>query len=357
MKKLRFKNRNGILYFGVGGKFLSSKMNYNSVNKNIIIGKFNRGEIDSELSTNNSCYLVNDLVKKVIDEKAKHLKHKSMLAYNSSFYNHIVPFFEGKTAAQIKPIHIKQFQDGMVENGLKKESLRLARILLKEAFVLAILGELINNNPVDAIGMPNINYKKEKQHPFTLDEIDLLLEQSHGELKNFIGILLFTGMRSGELLALQWNDVNFETETITINKTIASGIINSAKTKSSEREIEIIDKAKEFFKDQKSLTGLKNSFVFLNTQGKHYGTNSQLNHKYRKLLNEIGIKKRTLHNTRHTFASIMLNNGIDPFWVSNMLGHSNMQVTLKIYAHYMPKQEKMCLPFLEKRYNNGTDSL
>jgi integrase len=50
----------------------------------------------------------------------------------------------------------------------------------------------------------------------------------------------------------------------------------------------------------------------------------------------------------------MLNNRIEPLWVSNMLGHNNLDMTLRIYTHYMPRKEKMSLEFLEKRYKNGT---
>ena len=51
---------------------------------------------------------------------------------------------------------------------------------------------------------------------------------------------------------------------------------------------------------------------------------------------------------------MMLNNGIDPMWVSSTLGHENLDITLKVYAHYMPRKEKMVIGFLEKRYKNGT---
>lgn len=61
-----------------------------------------------------------------------------------------------------------------------------------------------------------------------------------------------------------------------------------------------------------------------------------------------------MHNTRHTFASIMLNNKIEPLWVSATLGHKSLDVTLGIYTHFMPRKEKMKIGFLEKRYKTGT---
>lgn len=356
MKKLRFKNRNGVLYFGIDGKFKSSKMAYNSVNKKILAGKYTRGEIDNELYLACKSNFVEDYLKKVIEDKSKYLKHKTMIAYRSSYSTHIVPFFKNKMVTEIKPIHIKQFQDGMVDKGLKRESIQLARILLKEAFALAILDEAISSNPINAVKMPKINYRRVRQKPFSLDEIDRILESVSGEFKNFLGISFFSGMRSGEILALKWSDIDFNTDTISINKTIAQGLINSAKTVASERDIEMIDKAKEFFKNQRFITGLKNSYVFLNKKGTHYSSNDLFYGSFQKLLDSIGLERRALHNTRHTFASIMLNNGIDSLWVSHTLGHENLQITLGIYTHYMPKKEKIALGFLKNRYKNGTDT-
>jgi len=358
MKKLRFKNRNGILYFGIGDKFKSSKLAYNNVNKNIIKSRYVKGEIDQDLQIQSSlsCF-INDLIQKVLDDKAKHLKHKSMIAYKSSASNHIFPYFDNKMVSEIKPIHIKEFQDTMVAQGLKKQSVQFARILLKEAFEIAVLSEQLLNNPVSAVSMPKIKYKKEKYEPFTLDEIDSILSHTQGELRNFLGISFFTGMRSGEVLALQWSDIDFQQETISINKTIAQGVINEPKTRSSEREIEMLDTAKEFFQNQRRETGICNNYVFLNTKANHYSSNDTFYKKYQSVLQELGFEKRPLHNTRHTFASIMLNNAIDPLWVSRTLGHENVQITLSIYTHFMPKKEKISLPFLEKRYKNGTTSI
>lgn len=355
MKKLRFKNRDGILYFGVDGKFKSSKMKYTNINKNIIIGKYNRGEMDEELHfEERQSPTVRNLLQNIILEKSKHLKHKSMIAYRSSVKNHILPYFGDKMVTQIKPIEIKKFQDGMVEKGLKKESVQLARILLKEVFDLAILSETISINPVAMVGMPKINYKKEKQKPFTMDEIDLILSTATGEIKNFLGLSFFTGMRSGEILALRWSDIDFVTDTITIDKTVAQGLINSAKTKSSERDIEIIPKAREFLKAQQLESGLKDDFIFLNKKNTHFSSNDIFYRSYQEILKKLNLEKRSLHNTRHTFASMMLNNGIDSLWVSATLGHENLQITLSIYTHFIPKKEKMQISFLEKRYKSGT---
>jgi len=360
MRKLRFKIRNSkrgdILYYGIGDKFISSGKIDSKVNRNIIIGLFNNGKLDEKLGIKSIDIVptVTELLKEVMTSKYKTLKHKTMLAYNITCNSKIIPYFKDMRVNEVKPIDIKRFQDSIVDKGLKKQTIVLTRVLLKEVFSLAIINEWITMNPIKMVDMPKIKSIKKKMKPFTLDEIDLILKSSRLVLRNFLGISFFTGIRSGELLALKWEDIDFSTDTISINKTIASGVINSPKTASSERDIEMLPKVKEFLKSQQLETGLKNTFVFLTRSNSYYSNNSFFYIGYQSVLKKLNIEKRALHNTRHTFASIMLNNKIDSHWVSNTLGHDNLDITLKVYAHYMPKKDKMSIKFLEKRYKNGT---
>lgn len=357
MKKLRFKNRGGILYFGLGDKLKSSKLKYTNVNKNIIIGKFKSGLLDDELNIDavSGVPTIEELLNEVMSSKSKVLKHKTLLAYNVACRTKIVPYFKDMLVTQIKPIDIKNFQDTLLDKNLGKGTINLTRVLLKQVFNLAILSEHITLNPIKMVDMPQFKSKKVKQKPLTLDEIDLILKQTKGHIRNFLGIAFFTGARSGEILALKWEDIDFVTDTISINKTIAEGYINSPKTNSSNRDIEMLPEAKKFLKAQQLETGLKNSFVFLNKRDEYYGSNTHFYDHFQKLLKRLGLEQRSLHNTRHTFASMMLNNNIDSLWVSNTLGHENLNITLSIYTHYMPKKQKMVIDFLEKRYKNGTN--
>ena len=359
MKKLRFKNRGGVLYFGLGDKFVSSKLKYTNVNKNIIISKFKQGLLDDELKINakKNVPTVEELLDQVMKSKSRTLKHKTLLAYNVTCRTKIIPYFKNKLVTQIKPIDIKEFQDYLLDKNLGKGTINLTRVLLKQVFNLAILSEHITLNPIKMVDMPQFRKEKNKQKPFTLDEIDMILEHTKGQIRNFLGIAFFTGARSGEILALKWEDIDFVTDTISINKTIAEGYINSPKTNSSYREIEMLPEVKKFLKAQQLETGLKDSFVFLNRRDEFYGSNTHFYDHFQRTLKHLKLERRSLHNTRHTFASMMLNNGIDPLWVSNTLGHENLNITLSIYTHYMPKKQKMVIDFLEKRYKNGTNNI
>jgi len=355
MKKLRFKNRNGILYFGVGDKFKSSKLKYSKVNKNIIINKFKSGALNKDLEVIQiKSPTVKSYLERVKLEKKKHVRHSTFNSYKSSFAR-ISKYFDGKMTKEIKPIHIKNFLESIADDEKARTLLTRVRFLLKEIFDLAVLNEDIVSNPVSVVRSPKTNHEPKKHEPFNLDEVDLILSTAKGQYKNFLGIAFFTGMRSGEILALTWDDIDFHADTISITKTLSKGLIGKPKTASSNRDIEMLPMAKKFLENQRLETGLKNGFVFTKEDKvSHYANNSQFYNYYRGVLDKVSLKRRSLHNTRHTFASMMLNNNIEPLWVSSTLGHRDLSITLKVYTHYIPKKEKMVIGFLEKRYKNGT---
>lgn len=358
MKKLRFKNRNGILYFGVGDTFKSSKLKYSKVNKNIIINKFKNGALSEDLKVIQvKSPTVESYLQRVILEKKKNVRHSTFDAYKSSFAR-ISQYFDGKMTKEVKPIHIKNFFESVVEDETARTLLSRVRFLIKEVFDLSVLNEDIVSNPVNVVRSPKSHHEPKKQEPFNLDEIDLILSIARGQYKNFLGIAFFTGMRSGEILALQWGDICFSTDTISITKTLSKGLIGKPKTASSYRDIEMLPMARKYLEKQRLETGLNNGFIFTKEDKvSHYANNSQFYNKYRKILDEANLKRRSLHNTRHTFASIMLNNNIEPLWVSSTLGHRDLSITLRVYTHYIPKKEKMVIGFLEKRYKNGTNGI
>jgi len=115
MKKLRFKNRKGVLYFGIDGKFKSSKMKDTKINRNIIISKHRNGALDEELGFKiERAPTLLKFLDKVLQEKRDTLKVSSVESYSNS-YKRIIAYFEDKAIDRFKPIEIKEFQDGLAK--------------------------------------------------------------------------------------------------------------------------------------------------------------------------------------------------------------------------------------------------
>lgn len=180
--------------------------------------------------------------------------------------------------------------------------------------------------------------------PLSLSEIKLVLESCEDKaFKNLLTLAFFTGMRSGEILALQWEDVDFENEKILVSRSVnAKGVIDTPKTKSSTREVDILPLVSEALKAQKAES--KGAFIFGNNEPLRIQDVRKL---WFALLEKCGLKRRVFYNTRHSFASVMLQQGEEPMWVMSMLGHKNLNITLEFYAKYLPNKKIARARFLE----------
>ncbi len=154
-------------------------------------------------------------------------------------------------------------------------------------------------------------------------------------------------MRTGEILALEWKDINFEENIISITKTQTMGINKRPKSKSSVREIDILSQCEIFLRNQQKISGLgKNIFNAERREGKIYGS-CTLKYRWEKLLEKCNLEYRSIYQTRHSFASNMLSNKEDILWVSKMLGHKNPNITLERYSRYIKSNRNKKITFMD----------
>ncbi|MGL2907963.1 tyrosine-type recombinase/integrase [Helicobacter pylori] len=195
----------------------------------------------------------------------------------------------------------------------------------------------LNQNPYYSITLKNAQEAKAIE-PFSLEEVKTIIENAPSlRLKAFLVVAIFTGMRTGEQLALQWEDIDFNEKTITINKSLNElGQITSPKNKPSIREVDLLEPVEKILKELQESEPENKKFVFIETPKR----SSIFQRHFKALLKALNLKDRKLYTTRHTFASLMLSQGEEAMWVSKMLGHKDLNTTYKTYSHYIPKQDK-----------------
>lgn len=167
---------------------------------------------------------------------------------------------------------------------------------------------------------------------FDLQEIKLLIKEAKDDLKDYLRVAFFTGLRTGELLGLKVKDIDMLDRKISIKRSLGQdNILNTPKNFSSFRKIDILPIIENTLK---SLCKNKSNDDFLFSVKRE-----KLRKDFKQLQVSLGIKSlRKLYDTRHSFASIMMSNGEESLWVSRvMLGHSNINTTFKYYAKYLPK--------------------
>jgi integrase len=185
--------------------------------------------------------------------------------------------------------------------------------------------------------------------PLTFEEVRYILSNADGWFKNFMTLAFFTGMRTGEMLALRWEDVNLHSGKIIVRSSMTRGKIGTTKT-GKVREIDVLDPVMQALREQFKETGLRGGFVFYSNKTQNAFTNSSSIAKinWKPLLKRLLIGERTLYQTRHTFATMMISKGEDIMWVSNMLGHADSSITLSIYARYRENKTVKRASFLDK---------
>lgn len=159
--------------------------------------------------------------------------------------------------------------------------------------------------------------------------------------KRFFGIVicLYTGLRIGELLALEWEDIDLEKGIIYVKKTVYRDrdengkwglIIDTPKTKSSKREIPIPMHLLEFVREEKSKS--KSVFVVENKKGERMSIRSY-QYMFERLTEKANVRRLNFHAIRHTFATRALESGVDVKTLSEIMGHKNASITLNRYVH------------------------
>lgn len=225
----------------------------------------------------------------------------------------------------------------LFKNNKAKSTINRYFSYLQMALKYAFENNVIKVNPYFK---PKIKALKTKEIlPFTLDEVKLILKNATGNLKVYLYIAFFTGMRSGEIMGLVWGDIDFEKKEISVNKTLNRyGELDVPKTKNSNRIVDMLDiLSKELQKHKKDN---KQNIILM----KYHNVRLA----FKALLKSLNLENRRLYDTRHTFASIMLSRGEEPMWVGcKMLGHKDLNETFKSYAKYLPKEVKTRAKFLD----------
>lgn len=344
--------RNNTIYVqgSINGKFYRKSTMKPASRANIAWIKRNAQDVLSQLvgkpCNTNREILFEDFAQISLESGAAERKHSTNHKYFSDFQRHILPHFLGWKLYEIRPLDLKQWQTKLLQSGLSGKYVMNIRNVFRSILQDAFINEYIDRNPFDRVKAPKI--KKPEIYPFSIDEVQTLIENAEGWFKAYLTVAFFTGMRIGELLALKWEDINWKSDYISILRAVSRGVVSTPKTENSIREIDMLPIVKAALRLQFAKTGLKNGFVFLNQYGKNYTQYEKIVRYYWKpLLRSCGINYRVLYQTRHTFASIMIQQGEEIPWVSMMMGHKDIHTTLTRYAKYIPRERRKRADFIE----------
>jgi len=264
--------------------------------------------------------------------KKHELKYSTLDKYTNIVRDRLNPTFGDMEIVNIKPSDIKKWLYEIEDVGGKSKRIYLS--VLSGILQEALYDELITRNPVKIIRPPKFDTPKIK--PFNSDEVKKIMNLAvNDNYRFYLAIAFYTGMRSGEIIALKKLSINFEKMTISVNRTRSRFGESEPKTKTSIREIPIIDLLFPYLKELYDKHD--NEYLFITQYKKPYrDTTVFVECHWRPSLKELDLEYRRPYNCRHTYATNMLYNDlVTPVQLAQLLGHANTQMVYDVYVNYL----------------------
>jgi len=273
----------------------------------------------------------------------KKVKASTLKDYKGAMNYYILPHFGNMPISQIGFLEVEEFMAGLTCTPKRVNNILVP---MRAVMRFALRAGLIEKNPMDLV--MNLKTDKPDINPLSMDKVNLFLNVVDKFYLNFFTVAFFTGMRFGEMAGLKWKNVCFGQNIIKVRETRVRGIEGRPKTKGSVRDITMLPPVIDALKDQRVKIGLKSPYVFLNKQGRPVLPASINFLFWKPALKKAGLKPRSLYQTRHTFATLMLDAGEIPGWVQSMMGHSSLKMILeRYYSHIQNYQRDDGRAFME----------
>ncbi len=184
---------------------------------------------------------------------------------------------------------------------------------------------------IKALPMPRSDLQ-----PFTLEEVRRILARVQEDFRPYFTVRFFTGMRTGEIDGLPWENVDLNARVIHIHQSLVRGQVSKPKTSSSYRSIAMTQQVYDALMVQYQRTGKKSPFVFCARNGQPLNHRNVTQRVWYPLLDFLGIARRPPYQTRHTAATLWLSAGESPEWIARQLGHANTSMLFRVYSRYIP---------------------
>lgn len=276
-------------------------------------------------------------------------KKSTIISYKGYLKNHLLPYFANRKIIDIKVNEIQSYIKLKQNEGLSAKTINNSLILMGSIFKRAVLQGYIGQNPVYLV--KKLKLRKQEMNCLTKEQITMVLNFAKENYKNFYPLLftaIFTGLRRGELLALTWNDINFETSKITVNKSLFKGTVTTTKTSYSEREVNMSKGLIQVLREWKQKAPKSSiNLVFCNKSGAFIDPDNMTKRYFKPCLKACNIENVRFHDLRHTFASLLISENVSIKYIQTQMGHASCQTTLDIYSHILQEVEEKAVSVLD----------
>jgi integrase len=277
-------------------------------------------------------------------------RDSTFIRYRDILKRHVYPTLGAKRIDEIRRADIRDLLLKLHAGGLSRSSVCLARDVLSGPFSYAVDEELIQVNPAVGI-VKKLQLERDRSsaiEPLTREEVEHFLDTCLKHFHSFYPFFLCafrTGMRLGELLGLRWGDVDWQGKFIRVTRSYKVGKMSPTKT-GKFRRVDMSDQLAEALKallTQRKREALETGRPVVDTIFHKDRKPMEQNFArvtFKRVLAKAGIREIRVHDTRHTFASLLLSDGASPVYVKEQLGHTSIQMTVDIYGHLIPSSNR-----------------
>lgn len=287
---------------------------------------------------------IGDHLDKWLDRQRVRLKVSTYENYKKIVIGYLDPWFGKMALPDLKRKHVR---DKLAAHRAGNKTLSNIQSVLRAALAEALDDELIEVNPLTGYTYRKAEGPKEDDDidPFDRDEQSAILVALEGQGRNLVQFAFWTGMRTSELIALEWTDVDMLRGVVRVSRALTqhADVAESTKTAAGRREVKLLMGAIEALNAQKAHTFLAGAEVFQNPQTLARWAGDQPIRKtlWQHALKRAGVRYRYPYQTRHTYASMMLSSGEHPMWVAQQMGHKDWSMIIRRYGRWMPDADTL----------------
>jgi integrase len=262
---------------------------------------------------------------------------------------HLVPSLRKTRLDRLSSFQLQSLYSTKLDSGLSARTVRMIHTTLHKALKQAVMWSLIPRNVTEAVSPPREQNKEIK--PLNEEEVKRLLRAVRDDKLEALYVLgIHTGLRSGELLGLRWDDLDLQAGTLQVKRTVFNGQIEAPKTVKGRRSIKLTQTSIRALQKHQKV----GEWVFCTKVGTPLSVHNLHNRSWKPLLRKAGLPPGTrFHDLRHTCATLLLAKGVHPKIVQEMLGHSSISITLDTYSHVLPNMQSEAVRAMEDIFKGG----
>ncbi|MGV3346366.1 Arm DNA-binding domain-containing protein [Enterobacteriaceae bacterium LUAb1] len=252
--------------------------------------------------------------------------------------------------SSLHKLHVTELTPGVLKNWISTRKTKLKTIrnnlsFLRSAIDEAVTDGLLAVNPVTLVSASRYHIVENlpdsggyEVDPFTPAETWAIYQHCrYAEWKNLFRFAFNTGLRSSELCALRWTDIDFMANTAHVQTASVVGVIKGTKTRAGTRKVELNKEALQALSNQKPFTVMKSDFIFSDPKtGEQWASADAIRKKaWVPTLKKSGVRYRNPYQTRHTFATCHISRGVNLFWLAGQMGHKGPEMLFRHYGSYL----------------------